>query len=126
VYKKGDQVMPNPIITIEPTNNDTVTALANWLALQAREAIADHGAFLLALSGGTTPKQLYIYLAAHQDLIDWTRTVVYFSDERDVPPTHPESNFGMAYQALIQHLTPPAQAIHRWHTEYETALALAD
>ncbi len=118
--------MSYPQLIIEPTTEDVVVAMANWLSARAQEAISDHGVFLLALSGGSTPRQLYAYLSEHQALIDWSRTAVFFSDERDVPPTHPESNFGMANNAMIKHLTPPPQAVHRWHTEYEPSMALAD
>ncbi len=120
--------MPDPIVYAAPSPSDTVAALAQWLSSQAQEAISDHGVFLLALSGGSTPRQLYSYLAQPrlQKEWDWSRTEIFFSDERDVPPTHPDSNFKMASESLLTHLDPPPQAVHRWQTEYAPALALAD
>ena len=48
----------------------------------------------IVLTGGSTPRGAYA-LAAQADA-DWSRATVWFSDERMVPPDHPDSNFGMA------------------------------
>ena len=78
------------------------------------DAIARHGAFHMALSGGTTPRQLYRALAQpeRRARLDWRRVHLYFGDERAVPPEHPDSNFRMARETLIDHIpTPSAQVI---------------
>src|SRR5690242_10284316 len=49
----------------------------------------------LVLTGGHTPERLYERLAAER--IDWARVHVFWGDERQVPPDHPDSNYGMAY-----------------------------
>ncbi|AUW94092.1 MAG: 6-phosphogluconolactonase [Sulfobacillus thermotolerans] len=120
--------MSDPILHVGPTTPDTIHDLAQWLCQEAELAIRDRGRFLLALSGGSTPRQLYTLLAepSWQQRLDWAHTLVFFSDERDVPPTHPDSNFKMASDALLSHLNPVPQAIYRWHTEYSPAMALAD
>ena len=89
-------------------------AAARWVTLAA-QAIADHGEFHVALSGGATPKRLYEHLAAAPFAreIDWLRVRIYFSDERCVPPDHPDSNYHMASEALLRHvLIPPGQIHH--------------
>ena len=59
----------------------------------------------IVLTGGSTPRHAF-GLAAQRDG-DWSRATVWFSDERMVPPDHPDSNFGMAAAALLSQLSRP-------------------
>jgi 6-phosphogluconolactonase len=56
----------------------------------------------IALSGGSTPKRAY-ELAAQRD-VDWSAATLWFGDERCVPPDHPQSNYRMATEALLERL----------------------
>jgi 6-phosphogluconolactonase len=91
------------------------------------EAIAARGRFLLALSGGSTPKALYQALASREwkDRFNWSRTFFLFGDERCVPPDHPQSNFAMAQAALFQPLGIPPHHVYRMHGELPDPLAAA-
>jgi 6-phosphogluconolactonase len=42
---------------------------------------------------------------------------VYFGDERAVPPDHPDSNFGMARSALLDHVPVQFDRVHRMAAE---------
>lgn len=53
----------------------------------------------LVLAGGHTPRALYRRLATLK--FDWEAVHIFFSDERCVPPDHPDSNFGMAQETLL-------------------------
>ena len=53
----------------------------------------------LSLCGGNTPMPIYEELSKKD--IDWANLQVTFGDERCVPPEHEDSNFRMAYEALI-------------------------
>ena len=57
----------------------------------------------VALAGGNTPKELYGLLASddYRDRTDWHELEIYYSDERAVPPNHPDSNYGMTRRALL-------------------------
>lgn len=77
-------------------------AVAHWLN-SAKEAISHHGAFYVALSGGSTPKAIYEALSAHKDL-DWGKVHLFWSDERNVPLTDKESNYHMAMEAGFKKL----------------------
>jgi len=59
----------------------------------------------IVLTGGSTPRDAYA-LAAKADA-DWSSATVWFSDERMVPPDHPDSNFAMASSALLSRLSRP-------------------
>jgi 6-phosphogluconolactonase len=57
----------------------------------------------LVLTGGSSPKRAY-ELAAQRDA-DWSAATVWFTDERCVPPGHPDSNYAMADRALLSQLS---------------------
>lgn len=100
---------------------DDPTALAEAAAARvarcAADAIRARGRFTLALAGGGTPRATYQRLAARPDSVDWTRTHVFFGDERCVPPDHPDSNYRMAREALLDHVPIPPVHIHRMEGE---------
>src|SRR5579885_1509856 len=84
------------------------------LALRAASAVAERishksGRFGLCLSGGTTPRRAYELLGAPplRDAIDWQRIHVFWGDERFVPPDHPDSNYRMACEALLEKVQSP-------------------
>ncbi|WP_455388139.1 6-phosphogluconolactonase, partial [Petrachloros mirabilis] len=72
-----------------------------------------------ALSGGTTPEQLYRTLASppYASRVDWSRTIFFFSDERCVAPDHADSNFGLVSRTLFAPLAIPPEHIHRMRGE---------
>lgn len=76
-------------------------------------AIAEHGRFALALTGGSTPEKTYTLLASPENAgrIDWSRTFLFLTDERDVPVDAPSSNFGMARRTLIDRIEIPSQNV---------------
>lgn len=80
-------------------------------------AIAARGVAAVSLTGGTTPDLLYQFLAdplrPWRNRIDWAHVHLFWSDEREVPPEHPESNFGLANRFLVRHVPVPATQIHR-------------
>jgi len=95
------QVFPDP------------TALARAAAGQfislAGQAFARDRAFSVALAGGATPRALYALLASDEfsRRVDWSRVMIFFGDERCVPPGHPESNYGMARETFLDRVPLP-------------------
>jgi 6-phosphogluconolactonase len=67
--------------------------------LLVRHAQAGHH---IALSGGSTPREAY--RLAGERLQDWRDAVLWFGDDRAVPPDHQWSNHLMVRQALLDHL----------------------
>ena len=48
------------------------------------------------------PKSLFSLLATtFRDQLPWDKMFFFWGDERHVPPDHPESNYRMAYEALL-------------------------
>jgi 6-phosphogluconolactonase len=93
--------------------------IENFIAV-ARKSIEERGAFSVALSGGSTPKAIYELLTQPQyrDQIDWNRALIFWSDERSVPPTDPESNYHMAMEAGLKTLPIPKDHIFRMEAEH--------
>ena len=85
----------------------TVLATAEEVAAAAAAEIAEalrDGARTLVLTGGTTPKRCYELLAELD--VQWGRVAVLFGDERCVPPDHPDSNYRMAKETLLDRVLP--------------------
>jgi len=106
--------------TVLPDPEAVAIATADRFVEAARRAIDERGIFRVALSGGGTPKQVYPLLLEppRRDGVDWSRVEFFWGDERSVPPDHPESNFGVAYQMLIAQLpNVRPDRIHRMPAE---------
>ena len=59
-------------------------------------------AFSFALSGGETARACYERLASDAGTqIDWWKVDIYWGDERCVPHDHPDSNYRLAREALL-------------------------
>jgi len=85
----------------------TVLATAEEVAEAAAAEIADAlrgGARSLVLVGGTSPKRCYELLSELD--VEWGRVAVLFGDERCVPPDHPDSNYRMAKETLLDRVMP--------------------
>jgi 6-phosphogluconolactonase len=95
----------------------TLKVAVEHLVTASKEAIANHGAFFIALSGGSTPKAIFQRLCLLQ--LDWGKWHVFWSDERAVPPDHPDSNYRMAMEAGFNQVAIPPHQIHRMHAEDE-------
>lgn len=68
------------------------------------------GTARIVLTGGTAGIELLRSLANQP--IDWSRTHVFFGDERNVDVSHPDSNEGQAREALLDRVNIPEANIH--------------
>ena len=90
------------------------TPQTNFPNLQKMPSL-HRGRFAVALSGGSTPKRMFEQLA--KMVMDWKHIHLFWVDERCVPPDHPDSNYGMTAEALLNHIEIPGENIHRIHGE---------
>lgn len=74
-------------------------AIKDWV-MKANEAIERQGYFAVALSGGSTPKAIYAGLTQFENSLDWSKVLLFWSDERAVPEIDPESNYNMAMESF--------------------------
>jgi 6-phosphogluconolactonase len=117
------------IVTVLNDEEALAEAAAERVTSLIEASIPARGSAVVCLSGGRTPRRLYALLAdasrPWRARIEWTRVHVYWSDERHVPPDHPESNFGMAHRGLLAHVPIPANQVHRIPGELPDAAAAA-
>ena len=108
-------------VAILKNQEQTIDFCVEYFIYIAKKAIADHGNFFVALSGGSTPKVIFEELAnpLHRDKLNWTKVHLFWSDERSVPPNDPQSNFKMAMDAGFSKLPIPLDQIHRMRAEKE-------
>ncbi len=91
---------------VRPDTDELYFDLGRALLGAAQAAVGAREVFHLALSGGTTPERFYIRLVTDPSLrhLPWERTHVWLVDERLVPEDDPRSNYGMAREALLDHV----------------------
>ena len=119
--------MTNRQIIICRDSDELSRQAAEQFVALARQAIAAHGRFSVALSGGSTPKALYSTLATAEfnSQLEWRQVHLFWGDERCVPPDHAESNFRMVKESLLSKIVIPADNVHRMIGEFEPAAATA-
>jgi 6-phosphogluconolactonase len=90
---------------------------AEFIVGLARAAIAERGEFRVALSGGNTPRPVYHKWAELGRDIGPDRLLITFGDERCVPPDHPDSNYRMARECLLDPAGIPNNSVLRMRGE---------
>lgn len=85
-------------------------AAVSCVVLAAEAAIAERGSFMIAFSGGGTPRRTYQLLASAA--IDWSKVEVFWVDERHVPSTDKDSNEHLVRETLLSHVPVTEDRIH--------------
>lgn len=109
------------------TPQELFAAAAEEVIRAANAAVARSGRFTIALSGGSTPKNLFNLLATNaRTTFPWDRTFFFWGDERHVPPTDAESNYRMADETMLSKIPVPAGNVFRIAAENPDAAVAAD
>lgn len=120
-------IRPHLLLRVVATAGDIAAAAAPVVLGAEHEAIAQRGVFRIALSGGSTPRALYELLATMRDpgprFQFWQ---IFFGDERMVAADHPDSNYRMAREALLERAAIAPQQVHRVRTEAGSAAQAAE
>jgi len=116
---------PHFEIRVLPDPAGAAEAAAREMVAAAADSLRDHGAFRPAFSGGSTPRLLFQALAgaAFRPLVDWTRSRIFFVDERCVPPDDRRSNYRLAKENLLDPLAIPPGNVFRMRGEDDPARA---
>jgi 6-phosphogluconolactonase len=102
---------------IEPDVERLSAACARQILSQLEQALAGNDRATFAVSGGNSPKPVFEALA--NSGFDWARVHLFFVDERCVPATDPQSNYGMVDRVFVAPAKLPHRHVHRVHTELE-------
>jgi 6-phosphogluconolactonase len=87
------------------------------------------GIFSVVLAGGSTPKGVYSRLADDAALgsqVQWAKVLWFWGDERHVGPGHPDSNYRMAREAMLDRLPIDPGSVWRIKGEYDDAARAAE
>ncbi|HVT38722.1 MAG TPA: 6-phosphogluconolactonase [Gemmatimonadaceae bacterium] len=125
-----------PEIQVFPTSDALTAGAAECFVAVAAAAIRTTGRFILALSGGVTPRALYERLASqgYSSRVNWPQAQVFWGDERCVPADDAASNARMAREALLDNVPVRSERVHairgqddpvRAATAYESELRAA-
>lgn len=95
-------------------NIDELSQFFGELIVSQMQGLPEWVYYSIALSGGSTPKAIFQYLAQHfHDQIQWKKVQLFWSDERCVSPDSPESNFRMTKENLLDLVAIPQENIFR-------------
>jgi 6-phosphogluconolactonase len=103
-------------------------SLARIVSEERDRAVAARGLFAIAVSGGSIAPAYFPTLA--RLTFDWPRTAIGWADERAVPTTDPESNYGIARRLWLDPASVPDDAVLRMPADSSdldaAAIAYAD
>jgi 6-phosphogluconolactonase len=107
------------------SKNELVTQFADWLIADISKVLATQTRYTIALSGGSTPTDLFKILAseAYASKIDWKKLHIFWGDERDVPFDDDKNNAKHAFDLLLTKVPIPANQIHVIETIYTAEIA---
>lgn len=102
-------------LKVFPDSEHLARAAARQFVKLAVDAITKRGRFVVALSGGSTPRKTYSLLASSKlaSNLAWEYVHLFWGDERCVPPDHRDSNLHMVRRALLKDVPLPPDNIHR-------------
>ncbi len=103
----------SPEIKIYANAQSLFDEAAHFFLETALEAVTARDRFAVALSGGSTPKGLFQQLAEepYLSLMPWSKTFIFWVDERHVPFTDETSNYRMTQEFLLSKVPVPPENI---------------
>jgi 6-phosphogluconolactonase len=114
---------------VEPDAAALARRTAKHFVEVVEHAALQRGRARIAISGGSTPKAAFQLLADPGlpwiKRMPWDKLELYWVDERTVPPDHPESNYRMTREAMLDHVPLKAEQVHRMEGELEPEVAAA-
>jgi 6-phosphogluconolactonase len=110
-------VKMEPVVKVFANVSEMAEELAEEFRRHTEELSGSNKIINIAISGGMTPLYFYRRLANYNSIslrkINWKKIHVFWVDERCVPATYPDSNFGLANRLFLRTVDIPAGNIHR-------------
>ncbi len=108
--------MENPRALVFDSLDQMAKKALQWLTEQTSQV--DKETVSIALSGGNTPQALFEEIVKlDTGTVDWNKLLIFWGDERCVPPEHTESNFRNAQKSILIPMDIPEEHIFRIHGE---------
>ena len=102
-------------IEVHPDDHLVARRGAAIIAADARAAVASHGRFIMAVSGGRTPWLMLRALADEQ--LPWENVHVFQVDERAAPAADPDRNLAHLRESLLDHAPLRPDHVHAMPVE---------
>ena len=99
-------------VRIFQSAEELADAAAAWLEHEVLERVRQADSCSIALSGGSAPGPVHQRLSRSRR-IDWGSVLVFFGDERCVPPDDRGSNFRLARETLLDPVGVPPRNVFR-------------
>jgi 6-phosphogluconolactonase len=111
----------NMSVVISKNIEELSQNVAEWMFDYIHKTLLLRDRFTIVLSGGSTPRKLYLLLASDQfkNRIDWQKLHVFWGDERYVAFTDDRNNAKMAFDTLLDHVPVPGSQIHIMRTDID-------
>jgi 6-phosphogluconolactonase len=114
---------------VEPDSAALARRAACHFVEMVSEAAEANGRARVAVSGGSTPKAAFRLLAdpneKYRKRMPWDALDLFWVDERTVPPDHPDSNYRMTKEAMLNHVHLQPEQVHRMEGELDPEAAAA-
>src|SRR5947208_14926648 len=111
-------------IQVQSDADAAATAGAKFIAAQARKTVAARGRFVMAVSGGHVPWQMFRILASEP--VPWKDVHVTQVDERVAPAGDQDRNLTHLRGSLLSRVPMPSAQAHAMPVEENDLEAAAD
>jgi len=103
-----------PEIIITADSSELARAAVRIFVQEAKESVARKGCFCVAISGGSTPRNMNRMLAQEPycSSIAWGKTHIFWVDERCVSVDDPANNYGVARKDFLDRIPIPEDHVH--------------
>ncbi len=103
-----------PQIIVAYDRSELAETAANIFTSTAKECVTQKNLFTVAISGGSTPRDMHKLLAEepYGSAIPWDKTHIFWVDERCVGVDDPASNFGLAKKDFLKRIPILLEHIH--------------
>lgn len=112
-----------PTLEVHPDRAHLIAAVRDRFVQAAKTAVEARGLFSFVFSGGSTPAALYRELAKPDSGVPWDKALLFFGDERNVGPAHPDSNYRMVHETLLGPASIDSGQVFRIESERGPELA---
>ncbi|MHB1936037.1 MAG: 6-phosphogluconolactonase [Acidobacteriaceae bacterium] len=114
---------------VEETGEAMGLTAADWIASSVESSVRKRGVARIAISGGGAPKRAFELLAdpvhPFRKRIDWARLLLFWVDERCVPPDSQDSNYRLAKETFLSKAPLPEENVIRIEGELQPEEAAA-
>ncbi len=118
------------VIRIAASAEELSRLAAEEFVRLAMDTIGKKPVFVVSLAGGSTPRTLYQLLAdssePFREQLPWEKIHFFWGDERHVGPDNPASNYRLARETMLEHVSIPVENVHRIKSEMPNAAEAAD